>query len=409
MISPRQREVLAFCASSSYWVSCEGAIRSGKSHAAMLAFLIYTQSEARTGQHHFLAGRTMTSLRRNVLDPMRRTVESLGGKWGFSRLDALVTVNGVEYSVFGANDDAAQDRLQGLTAGSCLLDEAARLPMSFVEQSRARTSFRDSKVFSTLNPEGPRHPLREMLIRGQEAGDTERLRFSLDDNPVLAEEVKDRYRRSFSGVWYARFIAGEWAAAAGAIWPDVVEAGAPADRKFIQYDLGIDYASSGTFAAVLVARFRGGADHVLREWYRHGALSGGMSDSQLADGLMDEFGAEFRENRIGAVFCDPSAASFRAELRRRGVSRIRKGWNDVLSGIRVVGARFRQGLLTIDHGCSNLLGEVYSYQWDEKAQAQGQDRPVKAGDHGCDALRYVVGTRYRYAGDPGARKKPEGW
>jgi phage terminase large subunit len=42
--------------------------------------------------------------------------------------------------------------------------------------------------------------------------------------------------------------------------------------------------------------------------------------------------------------------------------------------------------------CENVLRELSSYVWDEKAQERGEDKPIKAHDHTLDAIRYVVNS-----------------
>ena len=409
ILSDRQRTATGWALEDGYWYSAEGAIRSGKSHGCMLGFLLYTQSEERRGQEHIIAGRTLSSLRRNVLRPMQRTVEEMGGSWVFRRLDGYVLINGVEYSIFGANDDAAQDRLQGMTAGCAMLDEAARLPRSFIEQAQARTSYGDSKVWSTLNPEGPRHWLKLHLEELERGGVVHRERYTLRDNPWLDPKVVDRYEQQFTGVWYARYILGEWAAASGAIWPDVREGVPPSGRAVRSYEIGFDYASSSTAAALLIARYGDGVDHVQDELYLD-AEGSSMSDVRIVDAIMARWRWYFERGRIGAVWADPSAASFRAEWRRQGGRvPIRRGFNEVNPGLRIVGSRFKEGKLTVGKACGRFLGEAYGYQWDEKAQELGEDRPQKRRDHGCDALRYMVASRYRRVGLGRRIEKPEGF
>jgi len=48
------------------------------------------------------------------------------------------------------------------------------------------------------------------------------------------------------------------------------------------------------------------------------------------------------------------------------------------------------GRLKIHESCRGLIEEMGTYVWDEKAQARGEDKPLKQNDHGCDALRYAV-------------------
>ena len=99
------------------------------------------------------------------------------------------------------------------------------------------------------------------------------------------------------------------------------------------------------------------------------------------------------------VVVDPSAASFIAELQRRGVYVI-PGDNDVLDGIRRVGSLLARRMIRVNERCEGLIGELQSYVWDSKAAlTAGVEKPVKQMDHGPDALRYYVNTclpKWRY-------------
>ena len=46
-----------------------------------------------------------------------------------------------------------------------------------------------------------------------------RVHFTMEDNPSLSEAVKKRYRGMYAGVFYRRFILGEWAMAEGLVYP----------------------------------------------------------------------------------------------------------------------------------------------------------------------------------------------
>ena len=98
------------------------------------------------------------------------------------------------------------------------------------------------------------------------------------------------------------------------------------------------------------------------------------------------------------VIVDPSAASFIAELQRRGVYVI-AGDNDVPDGIRRVSSLLGRRIIRIHRRCEGLTGELCSYVWDSKAALAGVEKPVKNLDHGPDALRYYVNTclpKWRY-------------
>jgi hypothetical protein len=68
------------------------------------------------------------------------------------------------------------------------------------------------------------------------------------------------------------------------------------------------------------------------------------------------------------------------------------GVNGVQDGIHLVSTLFGLGRLKIHKSCKSLRDELPGYSWDERAAERGEDVPVKADDHGIDALRYSVAT-----------------
>jgi phage terminase large subunit len=88
---------------------------------------------------------------------------------------------------------------------------------------------------------------------------------------------------------------------------------------------------------------------------------------------------------------DPSAASFIAELKRRGFFKVKKAKNNVLDGIRDTNKCIQYGIIRMDSSIKEWTEEAGGYVWDEKAP---DDRPVKIADHICDAVRYFVETNH---------------
>jgi phage terminase large subunit len=91
---------------------------------------------------------------------------------------------------------------------------------------------------------------------------------------------------------------------------------------------------------------------------------------------------------------DPSALSFRTELRQRGVHQV-EAVNTVLDGIRLVSTLMGQHKIKVHRSCEHLLDELDGYSWDDRLALLGEDRPIKLNDHGVDALRYAVNTTQR--------------
>ena len=91
------------------------------------------------------------------------------------------------------------------------------------------------------------------------------------------------------------------------------------------------------------------------------------------------------------MIVDPSAASFIAELRKKGFVVI-KAKNSVEDGIRLVGTLLNQKRILFYNCCVNTIKEFASYIWDDKAAEHGEDKPVKQHDHCMDAVRYFCTT-----------------
>ena len=89
---------------------------------------------------------------------------------------------------------------------------------------------------------------------------------------------------------------------------------------------------------------------------------------------------------------DPSATSFKVQAYQDGWPTVTDGVNAVADGIRLLSTLFAMGRLKIHRSCRGLLDEIPGYSWSETHAERGEDVPVKADDHGIDALRYSVAT-----------------
>ena len=139
-------------------------------------------------------------------------------------LQNFLEFGGNTYYLFGANNEASQDVLQGITAAGWLADEVALQPQSFIEQAFGRCSVEGSKYWLNCNPENPQHFVKVDLIDQAKTKHLLHIHFDLDDNLTLSPRIKERYKRMFSGVWFKRYILGLWVAAEGAIYDLLDEA-----------------------------------------------------------------------------------------------------------------------------------------------------------------------------------------
>ena len=393
--SPKQKRVL------SWWVPgnrdcqkeaivCDGAVRSGKTMAMGLSFFLWA-CVCFEGQRFGVCGKTISSLRRNVLSEILPRLEGLGATWKEKRTENLVIVRFLgrenRFYVFGGRDESSASLIQGITFAGILLDEVALMPRSFVEQACARCSVAGSRLWFNCNPAGPSHWFYQTWILEAEKRNCLRLHFTMEDNPSLTEEIRQRYERLYTGVFYRRFILGQWAQAEGRVYdffePEMVKPvpKGPFDKWYVSCDYGtVNPTSMGLWGRC------GGIWYRVKEFYFSSRREQRqMTDEEYARALGDLVG----ERNLTAVIVDPSAASFIEVLRRHGW-RVLKADNDVLSGIRLTSDALKEGRIVICEGCSDALREMDEYVWD--LSSGNRDRVKKEHDHAMDDMRYFVST-----------------
>lgn len=399
--SRRQRMVLSWWQAPEYMerdgIICDGAIRSGKTVCLSLSFVLWAMADF-DGENFAMSGKTIGSLRRNVLPVLKLMLAGRGYGVADHRADNLITVSrgGKEnyFYLFGGKDERSQDLVQGITLAGALFDEVALMPQSFVNQATARCSVEGSKWWFNDNPAGPRHWFKTDWIDKRKDKNLIYLHFTMDDNLSLSERIKARYRAMYSGVFYKRYILGVWCVAEGIIYDmfdpkrHVFDGRRDGMKTYISCDYGTQNAT-----VFLLWKRDGSRSYCVSEYYYSGRdQEKQKTDSQYADDL-DAWLLENNTSRddVDAFVVDPSAASFIAELRKRGW-KIRKARNDVVDGIRLVGTLLNEDRLSFSAACTNTLTEFSSYVWDEKAMERGEDKPVKQFDHAMDAVRYYAST-----------------
>lgn len=401
--SKKQRKVLNWWCDTSpvkdyEGIIADGAIRSGKTVSMSLSFVLWAMSSF-NGQNFAMCGKTIGSFRRNVLFWLKLMLKSRGYQVTDHRADNLVIVTrgNVEnnFYIFGGKDERSQDLIQGITLAGVFFDEVALMPESFVNQATGRCSVDGSKFWFNCNPDGPYHWFKVNWIDKRKEKKLLYLHFTMDDNLSLSEKIKARYRGMYTGVFYKRYIQGLWCMAEGIIY-DMFDPDRHVKKlkdfvaKLINGNryVSIDYGTQNPTAMLLWNKGTDGVWYCTREYYYSGREKGKQkTDSEYADDLKKWLDG----TRITAVIVDPSAASFIAELRKRGY-KVLKAKNEVLDGIRLVGTKLNQEKIVFCDCCQNTIKEFGSYVWDAKAAEHGEDKPVKEHDHGADAVRYFVFT-----------------
>lgn len=394
VFSPKQRTVLTWWVPGSPYfgkeaIVCDGAVRSGKTLAMGLSFFLWAMS-CFDGKKFGVCGKTIASLRRNVLSEILPRLTELGARWQEKRSENLVTVTfrGREnqFYIFGGRDESSASLIQGITFAGVLLDEVALMPRSFVEQACARCSVAGSRIWFNCNPAGPNHWFYKTWIQEAAKRNCLRLHFTMEDNPSLTQQIRQRYQRLYTGVFYKRFVLGQWVQAEGRVYDFFTEemTGIPPETCDKWY-ISCDYGTVNPMSMGLWGRCRGVWYRVKEFYFDSRAQMRQMTDGEYAQALETLAG----DRPITAVIVDPSAASFLELLRRRGW-RVQKANNDVLSGIRLTSDCLKTGKIVIGPGCTDCLREMEEYVWDLKDGSK--DKVRKEHDHAMDDMRYFVST-----------------
>ncbi|MGX8704346.1 MAG: PBSX family phage terminase large subunit, partial [bacterium] len=251
--SPKQLKILTWWREASPYrdydgIIADGAIRSGKTVSMSLAFILWAMASF-SGANFAICGKTIGSLRRNVINGLKQMLPAAGCRINDRLTENLliITCGGKVnfFYLFGGKDESSQNLIQGITLAGAFFDEVALMPESFVNQATARCSVEGAKWWFNCNPEGPFHWFKCNWIDRVEERRLLYIHFLMTDNLTLSEKTLEKYRNMYTGVFARRFILGQWAAADGVIYAMFdrsahvrdTEGFAP-EREFIAVDYG---------------------------------------------------------------------------------------------------------------------------------------------------------------------------
>lgn len=382
-----------------------GSVRTGKTIITTIAFLLYVIG-FKQRQHFAIVGKTRDTVRRNVIP----IIEQYLGEGSFTYTITRDEIDFLGHKIFvlGANDEKAETRIRGLTLAGALCDEVTTYPRSVFEQLLARCSVEGAKVFATTNPDSPYHWLYTEYIQKADEKGYFVMKFVLEDNPFLPSEYIEFIKKTYTGLFYKRFILGEWVAAEGIIYDMFDEKTHVIDKlpeKFDKYIVGVDFGMQNPTVFLLIGVSDKTA-YVVKEYYHEG-----REQTKTVDRYSRDFKEWLGDIKPHRIYVDPSAQALMQQLKADGFSNVREANNDVLDGIATVSKFLSQNKLFIHSGCKNTIREFYSYAWDTKAQQSGQDKPLKVADHCMDALRYALHSEYPVGQIIQHRvvDKPRGW
>ncbi|MET9848880.1 PBSX family phage terminase large subunit [Streptomyces ossamyceticus] len=395
--SPKQ--ILSISAANRRINLWEGAVSSGKTIASAWAWMMFIPQASTTGEL-VMIGKTRDSIGRNVLFPLMNPeiFGELAAQVDYTPGAPTAKIFGRLVHVIGANDIKAETKIRGMTCAGAYVDEATLLPEPFWDMLLTRMRATGARIYASTNPDAPTHWLKTNFIdEPEQRASMKVFPFALDDNVHLDPEYVAHIKRTNVGLFYKRFVLGQWVAAQGAIYDmfdhqtqvvDIV----PMIRKWVS--VGIDYGATNPTHAVLIGLADDRRLYVVSEYrYARGTSNVTLTQADTSRRIIQWLDDVPKYGRVrpSYVVVDPSAASFKTQLLQDGLNPTAAD-NDVQDGIRLVSNLLGNDQLMIHSSCRELLKEMASYTWDPKAALEGRDAPLKQNDHGVDALRYALKT-----------------
>ena len=378
----------------------EGSVRSGKTFASILRFI--KALKGGPPGNAMIIGVSRDAIQRNILTEL---CILLGFQVPTPKTTQMELFGRTIYLV-GANDERAQRRIQGSTLAIAYVDEVSLIPQGFFRMLLSRLSVTGAQLFGTTNPDSPFHWLKVDFLDNENI-ELLSWKFRLPDNPSLSEAYITALKSEYSGLWYKRYIEGEWVLAEGTVYDFFDEDDhtiAVMSKRAEYYIVGVDYGTTNPTVFAMIAYDPNSYPNIWmeKEYYFDSARENRQkTDTEYAEDL-----AHFIQGyNVQAVYVDPSAASFKLELHKQGLTMVDDADNDVLNGIRFQSQLLANGTYKISKACKNTIREYGTYIWDIKASERGEDKPVKSHDHAMDAQRYALYTHFGQS--LGTTYKPE--
>lgn len=244
-----------------------GSVRSGKTHVSLIKFALKVVALAPKDYEFLICAKTLTTLKRNVLKPLLSLVGESNFQYNVSKKEG--SLFGHTVWLEGANDETSEDKIRGMTLGGAYCDEITLFPESFVAMLLSRLSKPNAKMYATCNPDSPNHYIKTDYIDGEDLNSNV-WQFSLTDNPFLPKEYLENIVKEYSGVYYNRYILGQWVRAEGIIYEKFASSLEnfllPLDYDFnniVKINIGVDFGGNKSATTFVCTGFTRGYKSVI--------------------------------------------------------------------------------------------------------------------------------------------------
>lgn len=358
-----------------------GSVRSGKTFVSLLWFAAFVLTRPREDEF-LMIGKTMTTLRRNSLN----LLQSLVGEKNFT-----YTVSAKEGRLFGrtvwlegADNEAAESKIRGMTLAGVYMDEATEIPKPVTMQCLARLSLPGARFIGTTNPDDPENYVNQDIILNPII-DKHVVKFSLDDNTFLDQTYKENLQKEFTGVFYERFILGNFVRAEGVIFRQFADHPekwildeVPKDVKWMTFGIDFGVNRSKTIFICTGIRERGAGVVILDEFR--------ISESGVRPDEIERRFCEFtrrcieKYKNIKPTYCwtdqpETLTLGIAAAVRKAGLplTVMVADKRQINERIYAKERMLNLGKWHVMQSCSMVIYSTSNQLWDEKKTDKGQD------------------------------------
>lgn len=394
---------LDYICNSTTWMNIAvGSVRSGKTITTLTRYIEFILTNPHTD--YMIVGKTLGAVNRNVIQPMKAMLRSMGVTPVHNRKDNELYFMGKVVAVYGMGKKDDEEKIQGSTFAGAFIDEGTVITEEAFKMILSRLSESGAKLFVTCNPSNPNHFLYQEYIMNKELLQSDKLRkwtFTLEENENLTRDYIENLKASYpvDSVFYKRYILGQWVSGRGAIYDKFNQENIYKEQRPLEeYDyieIGSDYGTSTTTCYEIIGVLEYDDHHefeVIRE-YGYNAEKEGVTQTdaeRVEDILMlqEEYG--FDEDNVFYVSHDAASLMSALQKDERIHMTLRTFTPDTLECIQELSSLFYQNFLKVHIDCKETIQQIRGYEWDSKAAQRGEDKPVKQDDHYPDALRAPI-------------------
>lgn len=384
-----------------------GSVRSGKTYVSLWKWALWILSQPKSYEF-LMVGKTLMSLKRNCLTLLETFVGSHNFQYSLTAKSGYLF--GHKIYLEGANDEKSESKIRGMTLAGAYCDEVTLFPESFFVMLLTRLSMPDAKLWATCNPDTPSHWVKQKYIDNEKNLNCAVWNFLLTDNTFLDEKYISNIQKEFQGVFYNRFILGQWVRAEGLVYPafanNVEEYYLPDDFNYndiVKISIGVDFGgskSASTFVCTGFTKFM--KNVIILEAERH--------EEELNPEMLDRLFTEFvkmctnKYSKACTTYADSAEQILIRGLRNTamyqglGTNVVNALKLPILDRIMLFNKLINQHRFFVHKHCKTVVRALCEAVWDEKKENERLDDFTSDIDT-LDAMEYSVEQDYRILTD----------